>query len=325
MASIDKRAGSYRARVLVKGVPDAATFPTRKEAAAWALQREAELSGKRLPTHTLAAALRRYARDVSPTKAGERWEQIRLEKIEREWSLASRPIGSIVPADIAEWRDGRLALVAGASVAREMNLLKSVFRLALREWGWISTNPMDGIQRPPGHNVRSRRVSDDEARALCFALGWDQVVMPANASQRVAVMVLFAIETAMRSGEMVSLTWDQVHIPERFAHLIKSKNGDQRDVPLSRRAVELLQLLPRESASVFGVDSATRDALFRKARDRAGIVGLTFHDTRHEATTRLARKLDVLDLSRVTGHRDLRSLRGYYNPTASELADRLDR
>lgn len=75
--------------------------------------------------------------------------------------------------------------------------------------------------------------------------------------------------------------------------------------------------------SVFGVSDALRDALWRKARKRAEIVGLTFHDLRHEATTRLARKLDVLDLSRMTGHRDLKSLRMYYNPAAEEIADRL--
>lgn len=92
---------------------------------------------------------------------------------------------------------------------------------------------------------------------------------------------------------------------------------------MSRRAAALLALLPRNGESVFGVSDALRDALWRKARKRAEIVGLTFHDLRHEATTRLARKLDVLDLSRMTGHRDLKSLRRYYNPAAEEIADRL--
>lgn len=74
--------------------------------------------------------------------------------------------------------------------------------------------------------------------------------------------------------------------------------------------------------AMFG-DDAARDALFRKARDRTEIADLRWHDLRHEATTRLARKLDAMDLSRVTGHRDLRSLMTYYNPTASEIAERL--
>jgi len=75
---------------------------------------------------------------------------------------------------------------------------------------------------------------------------------------------------------------------------------------------------------VFTVNLANADALFRRVRDRLGIENLHFHDTRHEATTRLARKLDVLDLARMTGHRDPRSLMVYYNATASEVAGRLD-
>jgi integrase len=65
------------------------------------------------------------------------------------------------------------------------------------------------------------------------------------------------------------------------------------------------------------------DALFRKCRDRAGIVGLHFHDSRHEAITRLAQRLDVLDLARMVGHRDLKMLQAYYNATAEEIAARL--
>ena len=66
------------------------------------------------------------------------------------------------------------------------------------------------------------------------------------------------------------------------------------------------------------------DALFRKYRDKAGIDNLHFHDTRHEAVTRLAKKLDVLDLARMIGHRNLKTLMVYYNATAEELAQKLD-
>ena len=74
---------------------------------------------------------------------------------------------------------------------------------------------------------------------------------------------------------------------------------------------------------LFKLESASADTMFRRVRDELGIDGLTFHDTRHEAITRLARKVDVLDLARITGHKDLKSLMIYYNATASELAQRL--
>ena len=66
------------------------------------------------------------------------------------------------------------------------------------------------------------------------------------------------------------------------------------------------------------------DANFRKYRERAGVEGITFHDTRHLAITRLSKRLDVLALARMTGHRDLKQLQRYYNESAEELAGRLD-
>lgn len=164
-----------------------------------------------------------------------------------------------------------------------------MLRYARTELEWIRADPMADIRRPGGHRARDRRVSDDELERMRLALGWVADVPPANASQRIAVMMLVAVETAMRSGDLCSLTWDQVQA--KFVRLDKTKNGDAREVPLSRRARALLDLLPRDGATVFGVSDALRDALWRKARARAEIVGMTFHDLRHEAVTRLARKL----------------------------------
>lgn len=137
----------------------------------------------------------------------------------------------------------------------------------------------------------------------------------------VAVAFLFAIETAMRAGEICELTWDRVE--GTAARLLKTKNGTKRDVPLSARAIALLQQLPRDNATCFGITSASLDALFRKAKTRACVEDLKFHDTRHEAITRLAKKLNVLELARMVGHKDLNELQTYYNATAEELATKL--
>jgi integrase len=112
----------------------------------------------------------------------------------------------------------------------------------------------------------------------------------------------------------------------RVATLIETKNGTKRKVPLSPRAVALLELLPppKENGTVFGLTAKSLDALFRKAKTRAAIDDATFHDTRHLAITRLAKKLNVLDLARMVGHRDLKQLQVYYNETAEEMAKRLD-
>jgi integrase len=96
-------------------------------------------------------------------------------------------------------------------------------------------------------------------------------------------------------------------------------------VPLSPRALELIGFLPtsQDDESLFGLTEASLDANFRKMRAKTAIKELTFHDTRHEAITRLAKKLNVLELARAVGHRDLNMLQIYYNETAENLAKKL--
>ena len=112
----------------------------------------------------------------------------------------------------------------------------------------------------------------------------------------------------------------------RTATLRQTKNGTKRGVPLSRRAAELLRLLPEvpNEEPLFGMRAGSLDALFRKAKKRAIIEDGTFHDTRHLAITRFAMKLNMLDLARMVGHRDLRQLQIYYNESAETIAFRFD-
>lgn len=317
--NLERRGKAWRARVYVNGVRESATFPTKAQAVAWGQQREAELTWARLPDKTVGDACARYAEAVSPLHRGVKWERLRLEAMQRD-PLARVRLASITATDVAEWRDRRLQSVSGATVRREFTLLQGVFGYARREWGWLRTDPLDGVKRPPNPPSRKRRVSQDEIDRMALALGYDGGP-PENASHRVALAWLFAVETAMRSGEILGLQWADVATD--YVSLPKTKNGDQRDVPLTMRAREILTLLPRGDGPVFGLKSDVRDTLFRKARARAEIPDLHFHDSRSEAIWRLSKKLDVLDLARVIGHRDPRSLMIYYNADASELAARL--
>lgn len=325
MAYIRKRAGRWRAEVALRKVRDSETFDSRAEAVAWATRREADIlegsSKARAGLWTVGDAMRRYAEEVSPTKRGARWERVRLAKMTAD-ALASIRLRSLTAADVAAWRGRRLRQVQPGSVIREMGLLRSVIEIARREWGWIADNPMKEVRRPPAPPARDRRISDDEAARICAALGWTGGP-PTNLSHEVAIMFLLAIETGMRAGELEGLEPARVNLPARYVQLDRTKNGSARQVPLTSRAIELFGLLPMTGRRVFSVAPGSRDVLFRKARDRAGIEGLRFHDTRHEAITRLARRLDVLDLARMVGHHDLRSLRAYYNATATEIAHRL--
>lgn len=319
MASIYRHGRGWRAQVYVHGVRESDTFRTRQEAAQWALQREAELSGVRLPDKSLADALTRYRDDVSPSHKGHRWEALRLASLAHS-PMARKPLVRLCAADLADWRDSRLKEVAPGTVAREMNLLRSVLRTAMLEWGWLRENPMIGVKTPRQPASRKRRISQDEIDRILLACGVTDTEH-ATAMNRTGLAFAFALETAMRAGEITGMVWPDV--AEKFVRLPRTKNGDMREVPLSPRAREILAALPRTEGPVFQLDPGTRDVMFRRARDAAQVVNLHFHDSRAEAIWRLSRKLGVLELARIIGHRDPRSLMLYYETTADELADRL--
>ncbi len=135
----------------------------------------------------------------------------------------------------------------------------------------------------------------------------------------------------MRAGEIVGLTWDRVDLKARTAKLIETKNGSSRVVPLSREAIRIIEQMRScteksyNSNFVFGITGSQLESLFRKARARAMIDDLHFHDSRREALTRLAAKVDVMTLAKISGHRDLRILQSvYYAPDMSKIAASLD-
>jgi integrase len=332
MASIRKTATGWRAEIYVKGERDSGSFTTKAQA--WGAQRETELRRQKetgvVAGKTLKDAFDRYEKEVSRSKRGHRWESLRMSAM-AEFNIDGTKLGDVklaelTPAVIGRWRDDRLKEVAASTINHDLNLLWHVLSTARQEWGWIAESPTKGVRRPKNPVSRDRRPSDDEIERLCFTLGFDEGLATIK-NQCVAVAFLFAIETAMRAGEICGLTTEMVD--GRVAHLPASmtKNGTKRDVPLSIRAVELLSFLPKVEKKrhpLFDLTSASLDALFRKAKERCAIEDLTFHDSRHEAITRLAKKLNVLELVRMVGHRDLEMLQIYYNETAAEIAEKLD-
>lgn len=322
MASFRKLpSGKWRAEVYRQGNRRSKSFTTKTAARAWAAREEAEIaavaSGE--TRMTLGEVMDRYGREVSAKKRGAREEIVRIERIKRD-KLAGVRISDLKPSDLADWRDRRLREVKGSTVKREMEQISAILTRAWKEWGLMPSNPMGMVKRPSDGRGRERRPQPGEIDALRLSAGTDLRYATARAFHA----WLFAVETAMRAGEIAGLTWPEIDLDQRVAHLPMTKNGSARDVPLSLEAVRLLKELPPDLVGVFGLTSAQITALWRKLRDRAGVDNLTFHDSRHEAITRLARRLDILDLARMVGHRDLRQLQRYYNATAAEIARRLD-
>lgn len=326
MASIQKTDKGYRAQIKLLGERDSRVFTTRREAVEWSAKREAEIRerAEKPPgdLHTLQEALRKYSDEVSPHKRGERWEQIRLAAFESYRLPINLPISKVTAQHIADFRDARSKKIGPASVLRELSLLASVFESARTEWGWITDNPCRNIRKPASPKHRTRTIHWREMRAMLREMGYDPRARVASMSAAVANCMLLALRTGMRAGELCGLTWDNVH--EQHCHLPQTKSDRPRDVPLSTRARRVLDRMRGwDDDLVFGLKTASLDALFRKYRGRAGLDGFTFHDTRHTAATMISKKIDVLDLCKMFGWTDPKMAMVYYNPHASSIAARL--
>lgn len=326
MASVQKTTKGYRVQINIRGARDSATFPTKRDAMEWANQRERELRDAATKPlgqqHSLREALRKYAKEVSPLKRGERWEQVRLAAFEAQLLPLDAMIGDVTASDIARFRDSRSPHVGSATVRRELSILSAMFEAARKEWRWVDANPCHDIRKPPQKRHRERTINWREIKTMLRIMGYTKRKHVVSASQAVAGCFLVALRTGMRAGELCGLTWDRVY--DHHCYLPITKNGNPRDVPLSSKAKRLIeQMRGWDNELVFGLKAASLDALFRKYRARAGLSGFTFHDSRHTAATMISKKLDVLDLCKTFGWSETKQALTYYNPKASSIAARL--
>jgi integrase len=305
----------------------------RADAEAWALATEAAIMEGRKPVAaapkgvTVSALFNRYARDVSPSKGGARWEILRLAALQRDFPVFAGPLADLTPEAMATWRTERLAQVSAHTVNREMNVISAVLNHAMKEWrtpGLVS-NPVRAIKRPPIPAPRQQRVRRRDLDAILIQLGWDGSSPPGTPQQWVGWAFAVARETAMRKGEVLNLDWKHAHLAERWVRLPKTKNGHPRDVPLSLEAGRLLGLLTPGKGPIVPVASGYLDQLYRVAKAAAGLPHVRFHDARREALTNMAEKFSVMELANASGHRTIKTLMTtYYAPDASELAKKLD-
>ncbi len=328
MATYVKRGDTWQARIRLTGrKPESANFPTKAAAKRWADERE---RGLRLDVHAVKNTLTvrdlfdKYSEEISPRKAGAEWEAHRLALYGR--LIGDKRLDEIDVVALSALRDARMKEVSGSTVVRDFHLLSHVFNVAIKEFKWLTANPLKDVWRPKENDPRERRISDREIEQLRQVSGYLPDEPPVTETARVQAALEFAVETGMRSGEICKLKRENLYVSERYVHLPAEicKTRKKRDVPLSPRALALLEQVGALGFNpVFGLADASRDALFRKTVSKTTIENLTFHDSRHEAITRLAKKLDVLDLARMVGHANIKQLMTYYNESAANMATRL--
>ena len=341
MAAIEQLpSGLWRARVRRQGHPtQSKSFRLKVDAERWSAKIEGEQDrGTWRDTSTadkitLAALLADYAGAVQHKASTMPYLLKRLSA-----DLGRHALAALTPAVLVAWRDERLRAVAPATVQRELSALGGALTWAIKDRliAMPAGNPVGAIRRPQTGRARDRRLEPGEEQRLLESL--EDHAGKVQGSKREGAyrvgtrnpwmkpLVQLAIETAMRQGELLALTWDNVDLKARTAHLEDTKNGESRTVPLSSRAVALLDALPRSAdGRVFPITAQAVKLAWKRACRRAGIEGLHFHDLRHEATSRLAEKLpNLIELAAVTGHKDLRMLKRYYHPRAADLAKKLE-
>lgn len=332
MASIRQHpAGGWRAQIARAGVRRSKVFQTKAAASAWAAQEEsAILASERgqYPRRTLSQAIERYVREVSSKKLGARKEELRLAALERDFpALAAKVLSEIQTPDMVEWRDARLRKVTSGSVQRDVNILSNLFTVARREWKWCGASPTRDMGKPGENPPRDRLLGWREIRRVVRWLGYRTGRPPETKQQEAAWAFMVALRTAMRAGELLVLDDKNTQLQRKVAkvsHKMQRQTGRLREIPLTRHGVRLLSVLHGRGGPLIQISSSSLDAMWRKACDSCGAEDMHFHDSRARALTSLARKVDVMTLARISGHKDIRILMNtYYRETAEQIAARL--
>jgi integrase len=326
MATIRRRGARWHVQVRRSGGHQATrSFLRRSDADRWA--RETEAAADRwafgfdpaaLKQFTLADLLDRYRNEITPLKRGQRRELQLLRAFGAD-SLALRKVGEVTASLIATYRDARLQQVAPATVRRELALLAHVFEVARKDWGLpLAGNPVRGIRQPAAGASRIRRVASDELHRLLGSLRADNNPLLGPA-------ILFAIETGLRRGELLSARWED--IDGAMLQVPETKNGHPRVIALSPVALQVLDELRsslREPQRIFPMSANALRLAWERLKRRAGIEDLRFHDLRHEAISRLFEKgLNVPEVAVMSGHRDPRMLFRYTHPRPEDIARKL--
>jgi len=346
MANITKRkyksGTTYRVRIKHKGeIINTATFDTMREAKSWAAIQDA-LIAKEKPNDmrlakrvTLAELLNTYAEKKSKNKKGGKVEQDRIRFMIENYPLMQEKIAYIHKADIAALRDNLKKAGKGAqSIQHELKLIRQAIDLALNETRLsLPENPAASVSMPKLPDARKRRLVGDEYELLLAACKFHPWLKEC---------IIIAVETAMRRGELLSLTPSLIDIDNRYIHLPATKNGDERDIPMSSRVISIIRPLlvdKGEDELLFSIDPNSLTRAFRNACKRAcvhvleqqqgcrrscqkpgkkgcpGIQDLHFHDLRHEAISRFFENttLRTEQIMLISGHKTYAMLKRYIN------------
>ena len=336
MANIEKRISndgknSYRVKVRLKGYPShSATFERLTDAKKWAQHIESAIrEGRHFKTteakrHTLAELIDRYIKIVLPSKPKAIQKQTALLQRWKD-GIGSYALIDVTPSVIAECRDKLASEItlrgkvrSPATVNRYMAALSIALSTAMKEWGWLDDTPMRKVTKGKESRGRVRFLSDDERTHLLKAC-------KESSNPYLYPIVVLALSTGMRQGEIMGLTWDVVDLNEGRAILHETKNGERRAIAITGHALELLKdlckvrridiklLFPaKENAPQKPQKHMDLRTPWERAVKKAELQDFKFHDLRHSAASYLAMNgASLAEIAEVLGHKTLHMVKRY--------------
>jgi integrase len=346
MAYVRKiKSGYWQVSIRRKGHPQLSkTFEFEKDAKDWGIIKESEIRRgvfvdlAEASATTIKKALERYEEEVSIKKDGHAQEKVRINSW-KEDDLSAKTLASLKSSDLAKWRDKRLKTVSPSTVAKDLAVISNLYTIANKEWGIEVINPCAKVSVKQEDNSRERRLEKGEEAKILKELEPLKFRGQTRSPLMIPVVKL-ALETCARQSELLGLSWADIDTVKGAIRIRgkdredgKSRNKNKqkfRDIPMSPAAksiFEELKVLNKARAvptiKALPISSQVVKQAWAAALERAEIHGLTFHDLRHEAISRIAGKLQMHELMKITGHSSSRQLARYYHPKIEDLAAKL--
>lgn len=317
---------SYRVRIRIKGHrPISKTFKNLTHAKRWKRLTESAVEKGEYLSHvigeskTISDAISKYLLEVLPHKPKDA-KNVRRHLMRWKKELSHLKIIKVSASDVARIRDQLLIekTVRGkkrspSTVVRYLASLSHLFSMAINEWGWIKSNPVSSIKKPKNTVGRIRYLSKEAAIHLFQSC-------KKSKNRFLYTIVLLAVQTGVRRGEILSLTWGNIDFENKWIYLQNTKNDLPRTVPLSSEIQDLLQTHRQEkntSALVFPSLSDPKKALdirsaWQHALKRADIQDFVFHDLRHTTASYLAMQgYGYGQIAETLGHKSLQMTKRY--------------
>ena len=321
-------------------------FETETEAVAWAANFAREVNtkaGSDFYDLTFLDLMNRYLDEVS-IKTIKHPKNIMMVKFfsnalidgthHKKYPIMDVNLRDLCKQDFIDFRNTRSQEVGDGTFRRDWSRFHTAMSIAAGEWGWIHRNVMKGIRIPKEPSHRCRRVSLEEELAIrdYFITAEVRSLTKTNYNLQVAMLFQLAIETALRFSEIISIKRDEVFLDDDYLFVAgtepnaKKTAASIRSVPLTPLAKSIFKdalSYAWDETFIFNIPHRNFHGRFRKCLNDLGIKDLHFHDCRHEATTRLARIYSVLELAKIVGHTDIKTLLIYYQPTINELVSKM--